>query len=329
MWRPEEQLQFDQHQFANRGTKAVSADYRGHDEWNTPGISFGDLSGIHVTRRAVQQVRRLATPAWVMDDAKVRAVVLNFIEDRLYIGDRSGSDSDRIQRINNKIQATLPELVSLLEELQLRYRAEPKNQKSLAVEIQNVDSQIMLLRRGLLAVVVSVIYMYYREGLASVEVAEQLRIKSPMVRVWLFRLAEVERYLSDGTGPHFKPRPPKSPKPRKGYWSPERVQQLKAARESGKTWKQCAVIFNRTDVSLIRTWKIYLGALPTLTTLRVRPEKYRKRRVVWTPERIAELKNFREVAGLTFQECAAKMGLKKIPQVTRWAYARYVLGKKK
>lgn len=229
MWQ---QPQFDEHQFVHRG-RVVSAE---------TGISFQDYEGMHVKRRKLKAFRRLATPDWVMNDAKVRTVALNYLEDRFYLRDRSGTDQERIKRIETEVQRHIPRKVKELEDLQARYAAEPLNREYLAVQIQNLDTDIVLSRRGLLAVVVSVVYMYYRQGLSSVEIAEQLRIKPPMVRVWLYRFNKVERYLREGR----PPRKVRGPNRRKGnlkygrVWTFRRIARLKTLRESGKTFKRIA-----------------------------------------------------------------------------------------
>src|SRR5262249_37768522 len=58
----------------------------------------------------------------------------------------------------------------------------------LDTQIQNVDSQILIARRGSVAIAVAIAYLYYRRGLDSVAVAQELRIHPPLVRQTLARL---------------------------------------------------------------------------------------------------------------------------------------------
>src|SRR6266702_8104564 len=42
--------------------------------------------------------------------------------------------------------------------------------------------------RGVVPLMTAVIYRYYRQGVNSVEIAEEFRLKSPQVRMWLYRM---------------------------------------------------------------------------------------------------------------------------------------------
>jgi len=63
----------------------------------------------------------------------------------------------------------------------------------LDTEIQNRDSQLCIIERGVGAVVAAIVYMYFRLGYDSVEVAEQLRLKSPLVHQVIWKLARLRR----------------------------------------------------------------------------------------------------------------------------------------
>src|SRR5580692_7828231 len=76
---------FDRHQFAGRRAKAISASLNGDGGFDTTGISFGDFTSMHVSRRAVQKARRLSTPSWALDDKKLGMAVLRYCENRLLI----------------------------------------------------------------------------------------------------------------------------------------------------------------------------------------------------------------------------------------------------
>jgi hypothetical protein len=79
--------QFDRCAFDNRRAKAVSAETQ---------ISFSDFEAMHVSRRAIQQVRRLETPSWAMEDTKLGAAVLAYLENRFGIRDAHGSNFERL-----------------------------------------------------------------------------------------------------------------------------------------------------------------------------------------------------------------------------------------
>lgn len=63
-----------------------------------------------------------------------------------------------------------------------------KSLHDLEIQIQNIDTDIVLTERGHAEVIVAIVYLYYRLGWDSVAVAEQLGLKSPHVRQVLARL---------------------------------------------------------------------------------------------------------------------------------------------
>jgi hypothetical protein len=182
---------FDEYAFEGNRPKAVSPATR---------LSFQDFDGMHIQKRRKQQVRRLPTPDWAKNDVSMRALVLEALEARLYLRDSRGTDLERMARVDQEARNRLPAKRAQLEGMLRRYNeagaagASAERLRKIAIEVQNVDSEIMMIERGLTALMLAVVYYYYRLGWNSVSVAEELGVKPPMVRIWLYRLNS----LADG-----------------------------------------------------------------------------------------------------------------------------------
>src|SRR5882762_2312328 len=174
---------FDRNQFVKRA-KAVSQE---------TGISFNDFSnGMHVYRREKSRFRRLETPEWAMNQSKMREVILGFLERRYYLWKSSDSYAERLARVDKEAKRRAALLVPKLKVLQAEYtdlakdkRTNPEYLRRVGIEVQNFDTQIVLARRGIAAVMTAVVYYYYHNGWASTQIANELGVKPPCVREWL------------------------------------------------------------------------------------------------------------------------------------------------
>lgn len=210
---------FDKHAFAGRRSKAVSS---------STGISFQDFGRMHVHRREKVQERRLPTPKWAIRDEWLRELLVTYLEERFYIHTVSGvTISDRLAYARATAEAYAPRKRQLLQEwlsdyniistngrkdlsddeaiaiftslkqiggqlpldadIAREYLAE-KRLHDLEIQIQNIDTDIVLTERGHAEIIAAIVYLYYRLGWDSVTVAEQLGLKSPHVRQVLARL---------------------------------------------------------------------------------------------------------------------------------------------
>jgi len=158
-------------------------------------IAFSDFERMHVKRRQPTPERRLPTPEWAQTDAGLRRVLLDWLESRLYIRRMSEATyEERLKKIHHVSQLTLSKKKVELTRLLLRYNKAAKAKVSaaklrrLAILIQNRDSEIVILERGLPALATAVAYSYYRLGWSSTTIANELGIKPPMVRIWLYRM---------------------------------------------------------------------------------------------------------------------------------------------
>lgn len=227
---------FDRSQFDGKRPNAVRAS-RTREGWESTGISFADLGKMHVQRRAKVQERRLPTPRWALNDEQLRELLIVYLEERFYIAPEETEGLTLIERrklVSWKAEHYLPEKRKLLDKWLLDYHAiatsrnetlsddEAQNRlcsvngcqpaydgdqarEKLAeidlhnkrIEIQGLDTDIVLTEKGHAKVIAALVYLYYRLGWDSVTVAEQLGLKSPHVRIVLYRLhAAWRKHLS-------------------------------------------------------------------------------------------------------------------------------------
>jgi len=217
-----------------------------------------------------------------MNDEQTRAVVLRLSEDRLAVRERTGTDQERIARIAAKSQAVLPEKKRLLENLVLQHhrltveRASKEIIDSLAVQIQVMDTDILMLERGVVAVATAIAYRYYRQGANSVEIAEELGIKSPMTRVWLYRMNTVANRLGIGDGTRTINKDNRiynrTAEPGKRSivraWPKQKVMALFALRSAGTPMRKCAQVLGEPQHTVVSAWRYYFGSLRTHRTRR-------------------------------------------------------------
>lgn len=259
---------FDKHQFAGRRTKAVSAT-RTRTGWDTTGISFGDFGSMHVHKRERSQERRLPTPKWAVRDDLLRELIVVYLEERFYVkanpnltlperlviaraaaehycpykrelleawladyhnlctnGRNDLTDDEAIQLFVSlkSIRGQLP-----LDADVAREHLASKKIHDLEIQIQNIDTDIILTERGHAEVIAAIVYLYYRLGWDSVTCAEQLNLKSPHVRqvtarlhsTWDQSLSHLHKDLdrggssaanpSSGNGPEGATPPPAPP----------------------------------------------------------------------------------------------------------------------
>lgn len=173
-------LGFDPHQFYTKA-KAVSATSR---------ISFEDYrAGMHVVSRVAGRERRLPVPEFALRDDLLREAVLTYCERRLYLP-HTGTHDERRGRIDATAAAVADDKRAVLANLLRAYTitASANHRDTWDVQIENMDSDLVLGQRGLCAVVVSVAYLYWRTTWNGDEVAEYLGLKPVHVRQLLARL---------------------------------------------------------------------------------------------------------------------------------------------
>jgi len=257
----------------------------------------------------------------------MRETIVKYLEGRYYLRDSSGSYEQRLARIDKEAKRRIPETLARLKILNAEYadlssdkRTDPEYLRRLAIEVQNLDTQIVLARRGVAAVMTSVVYNYYHNGWSSSDVANELGIKPPMVREWLYRLNHsVGRVFNLGRKPIV--------------WKPEMRRALFAMRATGKSLVACATAFNVSVYTLKRAWVKAFGktkrfdsrrhnCVVTMTTTDDGKKRIAYRRtdskpvgkgvsklIRWTPELLRKLKVMHKTKSMT--ECAEELGTTK------------------
>jgi hypothetical protein len=254
--------QFDKHAFAGKRTKAVSAT-KTPAGWDTPGISFGDFSTMHIQRREKVKERRLPRPDWVSDNDVIQGVVLNAAERRLYLP-HDGPTNDRRDRIKAESDRRLPSLKEKLHRAQFRFHeaaqsgASPDRLQRLAIQVGGADTEIIMLERGLVGMMVAVLYMYYNLGYTSVGVAEELGIKPPAVRMLLYTLHRAYARLQ-GADPTIGNRCVRADSRYVSEWPDEKVRLMFLLRTNGKGWAQIGKTLKASQQSVKNHWRKYFG----------------------------------------------------------------------
>ena len=176
----------------------VHATYKGGSKFDSTGIAFEDYNRMGTSGHKLNSGRRAPTPAWVNDDATVREVVTLFMEERAQLvqcregelyNARSGSVIERIDRAKERMLEKRPVLEKKLKNLCARYMAErnTSKRKTLAELIENTDTSLRIVERGA-SIAVAVLHYYYRLGMDSVAVAQELNLKPPHIRQLVYRL---------------------------------------------------------------------------------------------------------------------------------------------
>lgn len=155
---------------------------------------------MHVHRRSQTGAQR--DPEWTHNDDTFRQVVLACLEDRVYIAPQPDKTYDeRLAAVRKRAQVYadgyLPKLKALL---QAHRKASAARRDALAIQIQNLDTQIVTAAR-LVENVCAVAYLSYRLGYKSPEIAAQLGLKPPNVRIIRYRLNRTWQRLVKGKRP--------------------------------------------------------------------------------------------------------------------------------
>lgn len=193
--------------------------------WAAAGLDFNDRAKFTVKSRKERTDRRNPTPNWAMDNYKLRKLIVVFMEERAGIKQPRKSDSvkarleaaivmiaskrtdfeDRMNRlcrdyveIKNKgvmrdksdeeINAQLRQPFFKFAEGMGRQKKTAKKLKILETEIEGLDTYLRMTANGGADVIAAIVYLYYRLGMDSVAVAQQLRLKPGHCRQILYRL---------------------------------------------------------------------------------------------------------------------------------------------
>ncbi len=171
-------------------------------------ISWDDYSRMGVSNRKLFKGRKLPTPSWAVNDSELQSLVARFFEERAWLRSRpkAGSPSKRLALAQKMIVARGPRWIGVLDKLCREYtelkrtNTDPDRQRTLEIQIENVDTRLVFAEKGP-AVVVAMVYMYYRRGLTSPEIAVELGCKPPLVRRTLHKLDRLWKEMSKNQKP--------------------------------------------------------------------------------------------------------------------------------
>lgn len=205
--------------------------------WLSNGISFDDYSRMSTRTKKASGERRLPTPLWAMNNAMLRRVIVQFMEERAFSKKErtafKGTLKERLDRAKARIVAKRPAALSVLARLceeyveiknkglkpgmtdkewneskeqpfmefaegEARYLDEQKRLKQLESEIEGIDTYLRISENGGADIVAATAYLYYRAGLDSVGVGAELGLKPPHIRQMLRRLHQTAKELRGG-----------------------------------------------------------------------------------------------------------------------------------
>ncbi|MGH9737329.1 MAG: hypothetical protein ACRD4X_01925 [Candidatus Acidiferrales bacterium] len=186
----------------HRKTRAVSQETR---------IAWADYGRMHIGGKSQRNGKRDASPAWAFDDTVLRELITLFCERRVflrwgasYAAPPGTSHVERLRFAQAKEMERLAIKRQWLDRMIDEHHRATHNGESakriadLEREIQNLDSDLVLTQRGIPTVVVGIVYYYFRLGMNSVEVAEQLQLRPPHVRIIVYRLKLLHKKLVAG-----------------------------------------------------------------------------------------------------------------------------------
>jgi len=204
--------------------------------FESTGIDYRSRANFQTQRRSLKRFckrKGFTEPEWPQNDETVREVVCRYLERRFFM--LLATDlpyKERIAKIEATAKFRSKGTAATLDDLMKRYETGFVCEK----EVQNIDSRLVVERRGLSALVTAIVYYKYRLGDTSPEIYAKTGIKPPAVRILLWRLNKVYRDMQSG-----RPRRKYNVLPsagRKCQWTRDRLQKLWMLRATGHTWKQ-------------------------------------------------------------------------------------------
>jgi len=209
---------FDRFAFGNRQPFAVESTFVGVNNapetngWKSNGLSFSDFRTMSTSRnkRGVGNDRRLATPAYMLDEKRFRAVTIRFLEMRVGLYKKqAGTEIERMQKVSVLLKKKVEMFLRRLDEHCARFVAstDEAERKQLQRNIVEFDTQARIYREPWC--IPQMAKAYYFERLKSVQVGERLGFKGPHVRQILLRLSKLDAQIQSGTDVRWQADPEK------------------------------------------------------------------------------------------------------------------------
>jgi hypothetical protein len=182
----------------NRRALPVSARFTGHDDFVSTGLAFDDYHRMQSFTVKTHK-RRNAVPTW--NDGQLQEILCVALEQRagIYEVPKSMTRLQRLEAAHQRLLARRDGLSKALDAASgqyLKLRAAGLPTREVEAKFQMYDAQLSMLPR-LPAVLCAVIYLSYRLGFTSPQVAHQLRVSPVFVRQVLSRIrttaAKIER----------------------------------------------------------------------------------------------------------------------------------------
>ncbi|HEV2521984.1 MAG TPA: hypothetical protein VGT24_06345 [Candidatus Acidoferrales bacterium] len=179
-------------------------------------ISWDDyLWGMHCYTRKQSGERRLPTPQWALNNELLQQVLTEFMERRACVRNPNFSLRERLALAIEGVKKQRPYYQATVDRLSGEFRQckDEARRAELQQEIESLDTFLrMIANNGGAGTIAAVVYLYHRRKLDSVGVATELGLKSPHVRMLLYRLARCWKSIQN-------PKParlyvPRAPKPK-------------------------------------------------------------------------------------------------------------------
>ena len=178
------------------------------------GIAFEDYQRMGTHTHKLNSGRRGSAPDWAFNSAQLREIIVRCMEKRVEFRKVSlpFTDAERLT-VAQKVLAgkNRPRLVATINKLCAEFMDAKKRGDTiraglLAQKVEETDTQLVMIDHAprLLA---GCVYYYYRLGLDSVAVGQQLGLKPPHVRGLLWKLGKVAGELGYGPRKPIKHRP--------------------------------------------------------------------------------------------------------------------------
>jgi hypothetical protein len=187
----------------HRPALAVSAHFTAGGECVSTGISFDDYHGMRSMSRGNFK-RRKAPPTWSDDQLQEILCVALEVRAGIYEAPKSLSRLQRIEAAHQRLLARRDGLLNALDVLCERFmelRAVGLPTKDVEAQIEMYDAQLLMLPR-LPAILCAVVYLSFRLGFTSTQVAHQLRVTPVFVRQVLFRIRVIAGKIERGESLH-------------------------------------------------------------------------------------------------------------------------------
>ena len=205
--------------FSKNVHPVLAAEADGEGDFRSNGISFQDFSFMQVQQRKQCGIRRLPTPEWANDYAKLRRLIARSWERRAgFKYPQPGTEKERMDRAQALLLKARPDKIATLDRLCSEYIAQDtsaERRKQLQNVIRTLDHEICAIDCGP-ARLAGIVRLYYGTAFDSVGVGAEMGISPANVRQTLMRLhrdwARMQRGETIRERIPAPPRPPKKPR---------------------------------------------------------------------------------------------------------------------